>query len=337
MKLVRHPVNPIITADKKVSWRSEAIFNCATTRYKGKIVMLTRCVGEYKKYISRIGLAHSKDGVNFKHNAKPVIEPSKDFDKWGCEDPRVTEIKGTYYITYAAISKPAREGGGPPRTALVSTTDFKSYRKHGIISPEGADTRDSVLFPEKIKGKYVMLYRPFNWTKKNVTESKGVKYIQVKENKIPWPKSVDLPKYFPNKPSIWISFSDDLVTWYGHKVLMEPKESWEKDKIGSGPPPIKTDKGWLLIYHGVGKENGIRKYKVGAALFDSDLNLIARTKDPIFQPEKEYEIKGYVKNVVFPTGTVIIKDKLFIYYGAGDIYCCLATTGLNEILKLLNN
>lgn len=335
IKLVRHPENPIIKPNKNVSWQKEAIFNCATALYKGKIVMLTRSVGEYSKYISRIGIAYSNDGVHFHHNPEPAISPSENYDKHGCEDPRITEIDGIYYITYAALSKPARKGGGPPRIALKSTTDFKSYKNHGIISPFGADARDTVLFPEKINGRYVALHRPFNWTKKDISKSGGVTYVQVKEKKVKWPEAIDLPEYFPKKPSIWIAYSDNLITWYGHEVLMESKESWEELKIGSGPPPIKTNKGWLLIYHGAGKENGEMKYKVGATILDSyNLQVIARTKNPIFEPKEEYEIKGYVKNVVFPTGTVVIKNKLFIYYGAADTYCGLATVRLDEILKI---
>lgn len=336
IKLIRHPLNPILSPNKNISWQSEAIFNCGVASYKGKIVMLTRCAGEYTRYISRMGFAESKDGIHFKHSSKPIIRPGKDFDKWGCEDPRVNEIEGTFYITYVALSKPANKGGGPPRIALASTVNFKSYKKHGIISPEGTDARDAVLFSEKIHGKYVMLFRPFNWTKKDVTKSRGVTYIQVKENKVPWPKSVELPKYFPEKPSIWVAYSDDLVNWYGYKVVMEPKESWEGLKIGPGSPPIKIDKGWLLIYHGAGKEKEETKYKVGAALLDfSNLEVISRTKYPILEPKKRYEIEGHVKNVVFPTGTAIIKDRLFIYYGAADSYCCLATGRLDEIFKML--
>jgi len=334
-KLVRYPLNPIIKPRKSVSWQSKAIFNCATSLYKGKIMMLTRCVGEYTKYISRIGLAQSKDGIYFRHSYKPVIYPNKDFDKWGCEDPRITEIEGTFYITYAALSKPAHKGGGPPRIALASTKDFKRYKKHGVISPNGADARDSVLLSEKINGKYVMLHRPFNWTKKDISKSGGITYLKIKEKKIRWPMSVDLPKYFPEKPSIWIGYSDDLITWYGHKVIMEPEEAWERIKIGPGPPPIKTNKGWLLIYHGVGKENNKIKYKVGAMILDlSSLQVIARTKYPIFEPKEDYETEGHVKNVVFPTGTAVIKDKLYIYYGAADTSCGLVTVRLNKILKL---
>ena len=337
-RLIRHSFNPIITPNKNISWQSEAIFNCGVVSYRGKIVMLTRCAGEYTDYISRIGFAESKDGVHFKHSAKPVIRPGRNFDKWGCEDPRVSEIEGTFYITYVALFKPANKGGGPPRIALASTLNFKNYKKHGIISPKGTDARDAVLFSEKIHGKYVMLFRPFNWTRKDITKSRGVTYIQVKEKKVPWPKNVELPKYFPEKPSIWVAYSDDLINWDGYKVVMEPKEPWEESKIGSGPPPIKTGRGWLLVYHGNGKEKEETKYRVGAALLNfSDLELISRTKYPIFEPKEEYEINGHVKNVVFPTGAVIIRSRLFIYYGAADTYCCLATARLGNILKILKS
>ncbi len=115
---------------------------------------------------------------------------------------------------------------------------------------------------------------------------------------------------------------------------MEPKELWEQLKIGPGPPPIKTNKGWLLVYHGVEKLNDKKNYRIGAAILGlSDLRVIARTKYPILEPEEEYEKRGHVNNVVFPTGMVVIKDKLYVYYGAADTSCCLATIGLNEILN----
>jgi len=337
IKLKRHRLNPIIVPNKKVSWRSKAIFNCGAIKYKGKVMMLTRCIGEYTSYISRIGLAESEDGIHFKHSSKPVIKPSTNFDKWGCEDPRITKIGATFYITYVALSKPANKGGGPPRIALASTKDFKIYKKHGILSPVTADTRNGVLFPEKIKGKYVMLYRPFNWTKKHIIKLKGKIYVKVKERKVLWPKSIKLIKSFPDRPSIWVAYSNDLINWEGHNVLIEPKELWEKGKIGAGPPPIKTKKGWVLIYHGKdhGEDKEKRKYYVGSALLDlSSLKVIARTKKPLFEPKEKYEIHGHVKNVVFPTGTVFFGNQLFVYYGAADTFCCLATI---EIDRLLSN
>ena len=114
---------------------------------------------------------------------------------------------------------------------------------------------------------------------------------------------------------------------------MEPRYNWECAKIGGGTQPIKTKQGWLIIYHSVGKN---RKYYAGAALLDlNTLKEISRTKKPLLRPEKKYEKEGHVNNVVFPSGVVLVKNKLFVYYGAADKYCCLATIKLNDLLKKL--
>ncbi len=336
MELKRNPNNPILEPDKKIWWRKEAVFNCAAETYKGKIILLTRCVGEYEKYISRIGYAESKNGINFKQNKNPFIAPSKKYDQEGCEDPKITKIGDKYYITYVALEKPAHKGGGPPRIALASTKDFKTYRKHGIITPIGADVRDSSLFSRKINGEYVMLHRPFNWTKKDITKSKRNTYVNVKGNKIKWPKELDVPNYFPKKPSIWVCFSKDLKNWYGHKVVIEPKYKWENEKIGGGVPPLETNDGWLLIYHGVQKRIKKRKYHIGAALLNlGNLELISRTGKPLLAPERWYEKKGHVNDVIFPGGLILKGNKLYLYYGGGDSYCCLATIELNKLLNSL--
>jgi len=340
MKLKKHELNSIVRPTKKNKWESKATFNCGTAYKDGLIHLLYRAVGEDDNYISRLGHAFSRDGTKFKQNDKPVFSPMEEYERWACEDPRITEINNTFYITYVALSKPSCDGGGPPRTALVTTTDFKSYERLGIITPDGADDRDTVLFPEKINGKYVMLHRPHNWSKKYVHNENGELYLQVNGTVDPVKKIIKWPieeklNYFPEKPSIWIAYSNNIQDWFGHKVIMEPRENWESEKIGAGTPPIKTDKGWLLIYHGVGYDNGIKKYKAGAALLDlNDPSIvIARTKEPILKPEKDYEIFGDVPNVVFPEGSAIIGEELHVYYGAADTTCCLATCNLEELIN----
>jgi len=336
MKLKKHEQNPILEPIKNNKWESGAVFNCGAVYDGGLVHLIYRAIGEYDDYISRLGYAVSKDGVNFKRNDKPIFEPVEKYEKWACEDPRITKIGDKFYITYVALSKPAHTGGGPPRTALASTTDFINFKRHGIITPKGADDRDTVLFPDKINGKYVMLHRPHNWTKKDVYEEKGKLYLKVKERTIEWPIE-EKPDYFPEKPSIWIASSDNLKDWLGHKVIMEPKENWESIKIGAGPPPIKTDKGWLLVYHGVGYEKDIKKYKSGAVLLNlkDPSKVIARTKKSILEPDKDYEIFGDVPNVVFPEGAIVKGNELFVYYGAADKTCCLATCNLDELVNFI--
>ncbi|MBU4501279.1 MAG: glycosidase [Nanoarchaeota archaeon] len=341
MKLKRHKQNPIIKPIKTNNWESKAVFNLGAVYEEktGLIHVIYRAIGEYEKYLSVLGHATSKDGINFERNDNPIFKPMEEYEKWSCEDPRITKIGNTFYMTYVALSKPPHEGGGPPKTALASTTDFVNFKRHGIITPEGADDRDTVLFPEKIDGKYVMLHRPHNWSKKYVQNKDGELYIQVNgtvdpvKRVIKWP--IEEKPTFPEKPSIWIAYSEDLKDWYGHKVMMEPEMKWEQEKLGAGPPPIRTEKGWLLIYHSVSYDEGIKKYHAGAALLDLNdpSKVIGRTKNPILDPERDYEVSGDVSNVVFPEGIVVRGDELLVYYGAADKTCCLATCNLNELVN----
>lgn len=160
--------------------------------------------------------------------------------------------------------------------------------------------------------------------------------IQQKENKkkrkkvwLPCPQN-DLPE----KPSIWIAYSTNLKKWGEYKAVMEPKEEWEEWKIGAGPPPVRTPEGWLLIYHGVDKA---KHYRAGLALLDLEnpSRVIARLPRPILEPEKYYEKEGDTPNVVFPEGTIVKNEKLFVYYGGADEVCCLATAKIEDLLKEL--
>lgn len=339
IKLVRHKGNPILNPNQQNEWESEAVFNPGAVLIDGKVYLLYRAIGEYDSYISRIGLAVSEDGFNFERMSdKPIIKPGKDYDRWACEDPRITQIGDTFYITYVALDKRIREGGKPTyeiihhlnsQTALLTTKDFVHFKHHGIITPKNSDNRDVVIFPEKINGKFVIIHRPHSWSKnwfKNPL-SKEVK--------------VDIPVKYENlsrRPAVWIAYADDLTKdWFDHKLIIRSHRE-EDEKTGAGPPPIKTDKGWLLIYHHVkkNKNNGII-YTARAALLDlkNPSKVIAKTPYDILEPEEEYEIKGDVDNVVFPTGIVVKEGILFVYYGAADKKIALATIELDKLLEEL--
>ena len=125
-----------------------------------------------------------------------------------------------------------------------------------------------------------------------------------------------------------------MTNFEKHTLLLKPEQDWEALKVGAGPPPIKTKYGWLLIYHGVDKD---RFYRAGAALLDLNepSKVIGRTKTPILEPKEPYEKNGDVNNVVFPTGACIIDGKLFVYYGAADKVCCLASAELESLLDFI--
>ena len=197
-------------------------------------------------------------------------------------------------------------------SALAVTKDFKTFRRLGRLTSPVLDDRDVILFPEKVGGKFVMMHRP--------KEYLGEKYCGVEY------------------PSIWLKFSDDLLEWENkeeHLLITGRKGTWE-EKIGGGAPPILTDRGWLVIYHGVG-DGGLSAYKAGALLLDKDnpLKVLARTPEPILEPEYPYETEGLYACCVFPTGNVVVDGTLYVYYGSADKYIGLATCRLDDLLDHL--
>lgn len=312
LKLKRYEKNPILKPQKENSWESQAVFNPGAIYKDGKVHLLYRAIGEYEFYVSRLGYATSSDGFNFERMSnQPVLEPNEKYGKWAIEDPRISELEGKIYLTYVVLTKPAREKGQIAYTVLAKTKDFYNFERLGIITPQGADDRNTVLFSEKIRGKYLMLHRPQEWLGKEYRE---------------WGTG--------QPSSIWLAFSNDLKKWENHQVLMKPQKDWEVKRINAGPPPIKTNKGWLLIYTGVDKNS---VYRLGAALLDlkEPKKVISRLTYPILEPEEDYEKIGDTPNVVFSCGAVIIGKDLFVYYGAADKVCALATTPLDELLEEL--
>jgi predicted GH43/DUF377 family glycosyl hydrolase len=323
--LQRYEKNPILIPNEANWWESKAVFNCAILHYENKFHMLYRAIGEYERYISRIGYASSPDGYSFARSNHIALEPTQDYEKYGIEDPRMVEIDNQVYITYVILSAYVTDGAiVEASTALATTTDFVKYTRLRVITSKGSNNKDVVLFPEKMSqqqssvlslssssnnadgaGKYFFLHRPSSW----IGSTYGV-----------------------DKPSIWLGEGNALTNFEKHTLLLKPEEDWEELKVGAGPPPIKTRAGWLVIYHGVSRE---KVYSAGAALLDlhDPSKIIGRTKKPILEPKEPYEKLGDVNNVVFPTGACVVdNDKLFVYYGAADKVCCLATADLNYLL-----
>src|SRR5258708_21429999 len=251
---------------------------------------------------SVIGYASSVDGVHIgKRLPEPIYVPREDFERKkvpggnsGCEDPRVTKIGDTIYMLYTAF-----DGNGPPRVAFTSILD-KDFRDHNwnwkkpvLISPPNMDDKDAALFPKKIGGKYWFLHRLGS--------------------------------------DIWIDSVDNLdfdgtTKFLKGKILMRPRDTaWDSKRIGGTSPPIETEYGWLLFYHGISKRTS--HYNVRAALLDlNDPTLVLyRTHDPLLEPEMPYEKNGIVSNVVFPCGAVLMKDQLYVYYGGAGQFVGVAT------------
>lgn len=251
-------------------------------------------------FISHFRVLHSKDGRQFELVEDVRFAPEFDYEEYGVEDPRITKIGDTFYFTYVAVS---RHGVS---TALASTKDFRAFRRHGIIFyPEN---KDVVIFPEKIGGKHWALHRPNGAT--------------------PF-----------SKPEIWLAASDDLISWGEHQFFLGGSAKWDIGRIGAGTPPILTKDGWLLMYHGNSRgaeDKNIGTYSGGLLLLDRNnpKKVIAGSSN-IFDPETEFERKGFVPDVVFPTGLILRGDTALIYYGGADTCTAMVEFSLNEMLDSL--
>jgi len=297
--VTRYKGNPILTKDD-IPYPVETVHNAGVTKFKGRYIMLFR--SHLATGRSIIGLAESGDGFNFKAHPEPFMVPSKDaqfaeYEEYGVEDPRITALEGAFYITYSAYS---RHG---VRIGLAKTSDFDSVERVAFITQ--ADYRNTVLFPEKINGRYVKLDRP------NSEIS-------------PW--------------SIWISFSPDLRHWGDSKIVMKPvMYHWDQMKIGPGAPPVRTNKGWLSIYHGVFPTMDGCVYRLGVALhkLDEPERILGIGNRWILQPEDDWEVVGYVHNVVFTCGAVAEEDgSLKLYWGGADKVMCAGTAVIDELVEL---
>lgn len=247
------------------------------------------------------------DGFNIEEKEQtPIFTGMPGDGDYGVEDSRIILIGDKYYMTYVSVSN--YEGVS---TSLAVSRDLKNWKRQGIIFRE--QNKDAVIFPEKIGGKYIALHRPEGF-------------------------------FEFSRPSVWISYSPDLVYWGREKSIFRPRPyAWDEVRIGAGAPPIKTKKGWLVIYHGV-KEIKVKKeekvnYSAGSILLDlkNPEKVLARSpRDlPLFDSNKYFEKEGFLNNIVFPTGAIptLKGDNLLIYYGATDRYTAVREISFSEIFK----
>ena len=306
IKLKRFKGNPILKPIKGHAWE-KYVYNPGAILLEDRIHIIYRAFS--KDRVSRFGYASTKDGFKIDERlSEPIFNPEGEFEEpavkygnSGVEDPRVVRIGNRIYLTYAAFN------GCASYIALASidVRDFLNkkwkWKRHGILFPN-CDGRDGILFPEKIKDKFVLY-----------------------------------PRF---KPNIFVSYSKDLKNWSQPRVIMKPRKGkWDDFRIGAGPPPIKTEIGWLFIYHGVQAVRNGRIYRVGLALIDSENpeKILWRCEKPILEPLKKYERIGKENNVVFPCGAVVKDDELFVYYGGADSVVCVATANLSKILKEISS
>lgn len=307
LHLVRFEGNPILSPIRQHSWEESAVFNAAAFIHDNSISIVYRAMND--AFVSVFGLATTHDGFHIdKRFDEPIYIPRADFEinpdggAAGCEDPRITQIGDMLYMHYTAYD------GKVPRVARtsISLNDFLSrkwnWEQPQVISGPSAMDKNSILFPEKFYGKYAILHR------------------------------LDL--------RIWIDFVEDFSQlgegkkWLGGKVLMAPRPNmWDSEKIGSAGPPMKTEFGWLLIYHAISQRD--EKYRLGIVVLDlkNPAKVIFRLNNPILEPKIHYETQGIRPGAVFSCGSVVLNDTLFVYYGAGDSVLCVAQIQYSELLS----
>ena len=322
--VIRHPANPVLTG-ADVPYDSDLVFNAGVIRYRGKYVMVFR--NDYHHIEggrfegTNIGLAFSDDGIAWRVEPKPCLDPREDrvtamFDTppgeiTRCYDPRLTEIDGRVCMTFAVDTLHGLRGG------VAVTDDFEHFELKSLSVP---DNRNMVLFPEKIRGRYMRLERP-------------------------------MPVYSRGRDrfDIWISESPDLVCW-GRSALVAGVEDfpYADDKIGPGAPPVRTERGWLVLTHGVDRDNTRgkngwedvwqKRYCAGMMLLDLEepRKVLGISRTPLIAPETPYETEnGFRTNVIFPTAAIPEPDgTLKIYYGAADTVIALATAPTERLAEI---
>lgn len=249
----------------------------------------------YLSGISHLRLARSRDGVHFTVDNEPFIRPDCAMEAFGAEDPRITRIGDRFFINYTAVSPHGIT------TALAETWDFLSAAKHGVIFQ--TEARDVCIFPEIIRGKYMALTRPV-------------------------PRQI-------GKAKIWLSASPDLLHWGEFRPLSLPGFAWDAARSGGGAPPILTDRGWLVLYHGADRVSN--RYSMGAALLKTDdpSRVLAVSPEPVLRAEADYETAGFYPNVVFSCGAILRGNEVHMYYGAADRVTALARADLDTLLDAL--
>jgi beta-1,4-mannooligosaccharide/beta-1,4-mannosyl-N-acetylglucosamine phosphorylase len=315
--LKRHYKNPILTRRDIPDIYPQlvdvsSVFNPGAIKFNDKYLLLLRVQNRGREtYTVK---ATSVDGIHFTVDKKIVRFEGIDTlseTVYHCYDCRITLLDGTYYIMFAMDMDNGCYLG------LAQTDDFESYKFLGKCSED--DNRNGVLFPEKVNGKYLRLDRP---------------------------NTVQLDGGPTSGNAICLSESENLIDWNFKGTVIGGRFHYWDERVGAGPPPIKTDEGWLQIYHGIAEHFGASSiYQSGVMLLDLDnpTKVISRGRFNILEPRELYELTGQVPNVVFPSGAIVEgvdpsefakrSSEVKIYYGAADTCVGLATATIDELIE----
>jgi beta-1,4-mannooligosaccharide/beta-1,4-mannosyl-N-acetylglucosamine phosphorylase len=314
--MTRYPGNPVL-APQDVPYPSGQVFNAGVTKWRGRYVMVFRNDWDYDErnhYPRRrnLGLAYSDDGIKWEVAPKPCCPLETDGAR-SAYDPRLTVIDGRLYMC-VAIDTPHGIRGG-----VAVTDDLEHFETLSMSAP---DNRNMVLFPEKQDGLFMRLERPFP------IYGRGA------------PEAFDM----------WFSRSPDCRYWGDTELVLASEQvPFANSKIGPAAPPVKTDKGWLTVFHAVYKDESHelvsrhggwhKAYMAGVLLLDLDQpwRVIGMCRDPLLAPEEAYpyEMDGFRGSVIFPCGLIVEDDgEAKLYYGAADTVVALATAKLGDLIDL---
>ncbi len=294
--LHRFEGNPIVALED-IPFRCNTVFNGSPVKKDGVYYLLIRVEGQ--QGYSVFALATSLDGLRFEVAAAPVMVPATNgiFAKYEKRGIEDPRITEIDGVFYVMYTAYSEFGA---RIALAKTEDFYTYERIGLVSEP--ENKDGILFPEKINGDYVRFDRPIG----------------------------------NNVGSMWISYSKNLIDWGRSEIIMTPRpQYWDSYRIGASVPPIKTEVGWLEIYHGVKMTSAGPIYRIGTVLLDLEnpAKIINRCVESILSPREDYERIGDVGNVVFACGAVLEEDgQIKVYYGGADTHLCVATSTLTTLV-----
>jgi len=297
----RYPGNPLLSPERW-PYPINAVMNAGATTVGDETVLVCRV--EDRRGFSHLACARSRDGASnwvVDHAPALAYDGTHPEEEWGLEDPRVTYVEELerWIIAYTAFG---RKG---PGVSLAQTADFRTFERLGmVLAPED---KNAVLLPRRVGGEWVLFHRP--------TSMQGA--------------------------DVWLSRSSDLKSWRSPEMVLGRREGgwWDSARVGMGPPPLETEHGWLVVYHGVRQTVAGGLYRAGLALLDLEepARVLRRSEEWILGPGADYEVSGDVPNVVFPCGLVhhAESDRLSLYYGAADTRIALATARCSEVLEYL--